>query len=177
MALKTVDVQDGDSWESIAFAHCVELSVLLSANGVGGTSSPHELEVGFSVLLPSATPAVCVAPGAEHTVDLGGEERLWIRLDMPPGGAAADKGCVRVHSTDGAHDVTLPIAGNYVSNGDSVDMVFEGLDAGASYSIDYVAADGSVTNIVAETAFSRLQDPHFASRSPDHSNRSDSGTS
>ncbi len=156
-----VDVNEGDTWESIAADHSVPVTSLLLANGIDPNASPDPPATGSTVLLPDDPPDICVAPGHDHSLDTGGGATLWVRIDMTPQEARGDDGSLRLYSADGSHDVSVSIADNFVSNGDTVDLLFDALDDGATYSIDYVSSDGTAVTIVSDTAFSDLQDSAF----------------
>jgi hypothetical protein len=160
---QTVDIVDGDTWESIAASRSIAVADLLVVNGLDPSSTPIPLSPGWSVLVPGDAPEVCVAPDHAHSLNLGGTERLWIRCDMAPDEAEADPGSIRVYDSASTYDVTQTIADHYISNGATVDLVFDGCDHSAAYSIDYIAGDGATTSIVQAKTFAELQDH-------DHSN-------
>ena len=75
----------------------------------------------------------------------------------------ADKetGSLRLQSTTGGYDKTVPIAGNFYVNpapAESVDVEFENVPTKDSYSLSYIAADGTPTRIVDKAPFGTLND-------------------
>lgn len=172
--MDSIFAQDGDTWESLAAANSVPLSSLLSANGLDPNSAPDPPATGSAILLPDDPPDVCVAPGHDHALDTGGDATLWVRLDMSPDEAMADGGSLRLYSTDGTHDVTLTLAGNAVSNGETVDILFDSVDRNDVFSIDYIDQAGNAVTLVEAKAFSDLQDPNFSGESAPDSSGPDS---
>ncbi len=175
--MKVVPVADDDTWQRLASRYRVTLSDLTSANGVAPGDDPFPLEVGMSVLVPSGAADICAAPGNDHAVDVGGDGVLWVRMDSTPDEAAADGGSLRLYSSDGAHDMTVLIADNYVSNGKTVDIVFHEVDSTASYAIDYIDADGRATTVVEEVPFGQLQDTSFCGGGASDTNSAPDGSS
>ncbi len=157
--MSSVDVADGDTWDSIAAANAVALTSLLIANGIDPSSSPNPPPSGSSVQLPDDPPEACVAPGHDHSLDATPDEStLWIRLDLSSDDAAAQTGRLRLYSSDGTHDVLRSIADNFVANGDTVDVLFDAIDPTGTYSLDYLSAEGRATPIVCEKTFAELND-------------------
>lgn len=157
--MQTVEVVDGDTWDSIATANGVTLASLLSANGIDPDSSPDAPEVGALVPLPDDPPEHCVAPGHDQSLEVQGGSVAWIRLALMASDARREDGSLRLYAEDGSHDVTLAIAENFIQNpnGTTVDIRFDSLDPSGSYCLDYVASDGTASSIVASTPFSQLQ--------------------
>ena len=173
--MASVDVEDGDTWDSIASANVVPLTSLLMANGIDPNSCPDAPPAGSCVQLPDDPPEVCVAPGHDHSLDsIPDESTVWIRLDLSPDEAAAETGSLRLYSADGSHDVTLSIADRCVPSGDTVDVLFDTIDPTGTYSLDYVSARGRATPVVCEKTFDELDDSSSSSAAgPDSSSDGD----
>jgi hypothetical protein len=164
--MKTMGVQDGDTWESISQANCVALSSLLVANGLDPKSCPNPPEIGSTVAIPDPPPAVAAAPGENHVLDAPAEACLWLRLDMSPEAARNTSDSVRLYSDDGTHDVTLTIADHFTECGSCVDVLFDSLDPTLSYSMDYLTPGTQPITVVNSTPFSSLQDDSLPDPDP-----------
>lgn len=157
--MATVIVQEGDSWDSIAADHLVSAAMLLMANGIDPNSTPDPLQAGSTIRLPDDPPDLCVAPGHEHAADIRADATsLWIRLAMSSSDADKDQGSLRLYSTDGTFDQTVPIAGNYVANADTIDVPFDHVDPTLTYCLDYHSAAGCIVPIVCERTVDAFQD-------------------
>jgi hypothetical protein len=68
---------------------------------------------------------------------------------------------LRLQGTTGGYDVTIAIATSFYPNpapDDTVDLHFENVPTTDSYSVTYIAGDGTETTIVQNTPFHSLQD-------------------
>jgi hypothetical protein len=86
--------------------------------------------------------------------------RLWIRLDLTAKQAAKETGNLRLIGSTG-YDQTLAIAGSFVPNvveAKTVDVLFEDVPTKATYSLTYLAEDGSTVTLVEGAPFNSLRD-------------------
>jgi hypothetical protein len=108
-----------------------------------------------------------------HSLDsIPDESTLWIRLDLSSDDAATETGSLRLYSADASHDVTLTIADHFVSNGDTVDVLFDTIDPTGTCSLDYVSSLGRSTPVVCEKTFAELNDSASSSAPGPDSNPS-----
>jgi LysM domain len=157
--MATVTIQDQDTWDSIAADHAVPLSMLLLANGIDPDSTPETLQAGSTIRLPDAPPDLCVAPDHDHVTDIQPDlTNIWIRLDMSADDAQSEGGYLRLYSTDGTYDVTVPIAGNYASSSGAVDVPFDHVDSSLTYSLEYRDSANRVVLIIGERTVDVFQD-------------------
>lgn len=94
-----------------------------------------------------------------------------MRIDLTAAEAQEETGKLRLYG--GGYDRTIVIQTNFVANSDedgTVDVYFDSVPPGASYSLSYIAANGTETVIVQNASFSSLQDnkkPAESSSAPD----------
>ena len=174
--MQTITAQDGDTWQSIAEAHSVPLSTLLDVNGVPAASASERLAANATALLPDPAPAASVAPGEDHSLDLVHGSTLWVRLDVSPDDAPNNGDSVRVYAEDGSHDVTLPIAQHFTSNGAGIDMMFDALAAESPYSLSYIRSDGTAVPLVSSASLSTLNDDALPDASAPEEDETSSST-
>ena len=87
-------------------------------------------------------------------------DTLWIRLDLTQAEAENEPGSLRLHGSSGGFDQTIAIASKFVPNPgcDTVDAQFDNVPTAYSYSLSYIAADGTETTVVADAPFNSLKD-------------------
>jgi hypothetical protein len=76
---------------------------------------------------------------------------------------------LRLHSTTGRYDRTIVIANDFHANpapDDTVDIYFDSVPPNASYSLTYIAADGTETVVVDSAPFHTLQDNSLPPETP-----------
>lgn len=89
---------------------------------------------------------------------------LWVRLNLPQEQAAKETGSLRLFGS--GYDSTIAIAANFIANpdpADTVDVHFESVPTGASYSLTYIAGNGTQIMIVENAPFSTLKDESLPS--------------
>jgi hypothetical protein len=95
-----------------------------------------------------------------------------VRLDLTKEQAATEAGSLRLQASSGGYSKTISIAQNFVANpapDDTVDVHYENVPTTASYSLTYIGADGSETNLVQGAPYDSLKDnelPPEASGTP-----------
>jgi hypothetical protein len=86
---------------------------------------------------------------------------------MSPDEASNDPGSL--HLQGGGVDKTIAIAGGFQKNETdiTVDVLFGNVPTNASYTLDYIGGDGSVSNLVQSTPYHQLNDDALPSGSSD----------
>jgi hypothetical protein len=86
---------------------------------------------------------------------------LWVRIALTQAQARVEQGSLRLHGSTGGFDQTVAIAKTFEANdnGTTVDVPFHDVPTTHSYSLIYIAADGTQTTVLNYTPFEKLRDP------------------
>lgn len=98
-----------------------------------------------------------------------------MRVYLSPQAAQQETGSLRLQG--GGINQTLAIASNFVANEDTVDLIFSNVLTTASYSLTYIASDGTETQLVQGAAYSSLEDNSLPTQTNSEPSGEDDGQS